>query len=367
MAVLWLGSIPAGSASASACRPSELVRVGSTWQACTEGGDRVVVLRSGRGSRPADVRFAGRYLAFHVRSGNGRSLRVWNLRTGRQIRSASLSDRVYTHRFRLRGLRLHRSGTVGYTLDGPGWRGVYALDRWGNRPLDRRPDVDLGSLGLRGERLTWQVNGTRQTTEIPQRSRPAAPRDCAIPPAAEDAVPAGATVTYKLRVGDPMSSTTTLFGCHLDGPPVRLAAGYDDLDSYSSEFFGVEAINGPFVAISATSSVFRSSHSALEVRDARSGAVTVRGHETSSASGFGDEGYDQLLRALISSSGNLAYVLETRKPTYDSPPRYSVSVIDRAGERRLDEDPTLEPRSVRLDGTALRWISRGAQRQATLD
>lgn len=362
----------AAAALAAPCKPPEgatvlarnrqavVYRVGGGVHGCTRSGrtrldvDRLIGL-SLAGDRVAVATGRGGRKRFSLMA-----LAVFRLPSA-EVHS-SLTIRYYNRAYgRVVRMRLHRSGTLAYAIQGGPEHGIHVLRRKvGSFALDRRANAALGSLQLTGNRFRWSYRGQPFEVAV-DAAPPGPPPDCSVPPGAIAGSRFPPVFTLQgARAPDDSESAT--YGCLPGGRPLLLETGHaSDVLEGSQKSVDVAAVRAPFVALDVHESYFKGSSSQVRVRDLRDGSTGAVGCGRSWYYAY--DGSGQLARAVLSATGRVGCAIRH----YSEGEHYATSVESAgAGEERVEHDNAadVDAGSLRVEGDQLVWMHDGDRRSA---
>lgn len=226
---------------------------------------------------------------------------------------------------------------------------VRTRDVYGRHYVDDSPDLDLESLRRRGRTVTWMRGGERHHTHL------ATTGSCRISLQARIKAHSRRVVVYAVR-NVPERSVDLVACFRGNGHRFTMASESRTPDRWEA---GANfRVNGRYVAWSED---FRDGDGSqrvsfhvydLQDRDfLRSEPIYEHGPETAN---------DFVVRDLVlSRRGDVAW-------TRVLDPDVSVEAWDACGRRELDDEPAIDPESLRLAGRIVTWTANGADRSAQL-
>ena len=201
--------------------------------------------------------------------------------------------------------------------------------------LDRTRGLVAASLRLRDGVARWRIGERWRRIDVNER-RDLPPEDCVAPAWAHSVRRQGLALAYEMRLG----TEGAVFGCYDGGPVHEIAETSVDLVLETTE---VRLLAGPF-------GVFRHRVAWKETSE-RLAAVDLRSGTRTAAAGLAGG----LMETVVSRTGAIAFSQRVAD-------RQEIVTARGEGVDTLDSGPSVEGRTLKLEGTTLSWIA-GAQRR----
>lgn len=165
---------------------------------------------------------------------------------------------------------------------------------------------------------------------------------------------------YTLRAQDPRGKVRT-FACVRNGQPKELLAPALERKAATGEVIANATLRAPWVAFSWEVTQIDVQRAGVTVVNARTGR-TLR----SVAALTVDSPWVSVPQVVLKPNGSVAWIAEGGDGSEGLLAR-EVNASDSSGNRLLDSQSEIAPRSLRLKGSALSWRAAGATRTAHLD